>query len=190
MTEEQHALFESYIAKYGTPLKVMKTVHRNMYLAAVLLGHDEDDIEQHGLLAVAKAAELFDQTRGSFHTYANWRLKHCLSNLIDYSNEKCRNPPNGYLVRDNDDDPEAWQLGYVEDHKAECPHARMEREEIRQVVQKLPWQERTVVHLRFGLGGRLPPLNRIEIGSQIGVSAERVRIIELKATDRLRRMLA
>ena len=63
------------------------------------------------------------------------------------------------------------------------------RADLAWVLQDLPDRERTVVTLRFGLGGGEPQtLERI--GQQLGLTRERVRQIEAGALDRLRRLLA
>jgi RNA polymerase sigma factor (sigma-70 family) len=62
------------------------------------------------------------------------------------------------------------------------------RADLAGVLQDLPDRERTVVTLRFGLGGQEPQtLERI--GQQLGLTRERVRQIEAGALDRLRRLL-
>ena len=57
------------------------------------------------------------------------------------------------------------------------------------VLQDLPDTERTVVTLRFGLGGA-DPLTLESIGRRLGVTRERVRQIESAALHRLRGLLA
>lgn len=57
------------------------------------------------------------------------------------------------------------------------------------VLQDLPDNERTVLTLRFGLGGE-DPLTLESIGRRLGMTRERVRQIESAALARLRRLLA
>ncbi|HEY7206006.1 MAG TPA: sigma-70 family RNA polymerase sigma factor [Methylomirabilota bacterium] len=63
------------------------------------------------------------------------------------------------------------------------------RADLAGVLQDLPDRERTVVTLRFGLGGDEPQtLERI--GQRLGLTRERVRQIEVAALKQLRRLLA
>jgi RNA polymerase sigma factor (sigma-70 family) len=64
-----------------------------------------------------------------------------------------------------------------------------ERAELAGVLEDLPDNERTVVRLRFGLGGT-EPMTLEHIGRRLGVTRERVRQIEGAALRRLRRLLA
>jgi RNA polymerase sigma factor (sigma-70 family) len=63
------------------------------------------------------------------------------------------------------------------------------RADLAGVLQDLPDRERTVVTLRFGLGGE-EPLTLERIGTQLGLTRERVRQIESAALQHLRRLLA
>ncbi len=63
------------------------------------------------------------------------------------------------------------------------------RADLAGVLQDLPDTERTVVTLRFGLGGE-EAMTLESIGQRLGVTRERVRQIEGSALKRLRRLLA
>jgi RNA polymerase sigma factor (sigma-70 family) len=63
------------------------------------------------------------------------------------------------------------------------------RADLATVLQDLPDRERTVVTLRFGLGGE-EPMTLERIGGRLGVTRERVRQIEGAAIKQLRRLLA
>jgi RNA polymerase sigma factor (sigma-70 family) len=63
------------------------------------------------------------------------------------------------------------------------------RADLAGVLQDLPDRERTVVTLRFGLGGE-EPLTLERIGQRLGLTRERVRQIEGAALQHLRRLLA
>ncbi len=64
-----------------------------------------------------------------------------------------------------------------------------ERADLREVLDALPPNERTVVALRFGLDGETP-LTLEAIGQRMGVTRERIRQIEVSALRRLRARLA
>jgi RNA polymerase sigma factor (sigma-70 family) len=63
------------------------------------------------------------------------------------------------------------------------------RADLAGVLQDLPDRERTVVTLRFGLGGE-EPMTLERIGQRLGLTRERVRQIEAGALKQLRRLLA
>ena len=72
---------------------------------------------------------------------------------------------------------------------AELVAAMRARADLAGVLQDLPDNERTVVTLRFGLGGG-EPMTLEAIGQRIGVTRERVRQIEVAALKRLGSLLA
>ena len=60
------------------------------------------------------------------------------------------------------------------------------REEVQELLEALSDRERQVIRLRFGLeDGRSRTLE--EIGGQLGVTRERVRQIEARAMEKLRK---
>ena len=63
------------------------------------------------------------------------------------------------------------------------------RADLATVLEDLPDRERTVVTLRFGLGGE-EPLTLERIGNRLSLTRERVRQIEAAALKQLRRLLA
>lgn len=56
-------------------------------------------------------------------------------------------------------------------------------------IQKLPEREAQIVRMRFALGGVETPMTLREIGRELGISRERVRQLEHKAIDRLRKAI-
>jgi RNA polymerase primary sigma factor len=53
------------------------------------------------------------------------------------------------------------------------------------VLNSLPWRERRVIELRFGLGDK-GPMTLEDVGHEVGVTRERVRQIELKTLAMLK----
>jgi RNA polymerase primary sigma factor len=66
-------------------------------------------------------------------------------------------------------------------------HISLREQALRAALDELPERERTVVALRYGIGGGEPTPLR-EIGRRLGITPERVRQIESKALGRLGRM--
>ena len=78
----------------------------------------------------------------------------------------------------------------VEDHSGQTPEEAMDilarQEALRELVDTLTERERQVVRMRYGLGEEKPQTLE-EIGSALGVTRERVRQIEARAMEKLRR---
>ncbi|MCI0408595.1 MAG: sigma-70 family RNA polymerase sigma factor, partial [Acidobacteria bacterium] len=83
--------------------------------------------------------------------------------------------------------------GCLVDREAVNPEEKLLREEsqvlIRLALKDLSDQERTVILSRFGLEGR-KTLTLKQVGERLGITAERVRQIELQARKRLRKLIS
>ena len=56
---------------------------------------------------------------------------------------------------------------------------RIRDKDLQEVLDSLPWRERRVIELRYGLGDK-GPMTLEDIGHEVGVTRERVRQIESK----------
>ena len=78
----------------------------------------------------------------------------------------------------------------LEDLSTENPVEELDREGMRVVIcaamQHLTPRERRILHWRYGLVGNGELLTLGEIGRRLGISRERVRLIEAAALERLR----
>ena len=78
-----------------------------------------------------------------------------------------------------------------DDTKSAYPEAtiaeRVQREEVRSALNSLDDRLRLVLQLRFGLAGQ-PPQSLVEVGRELGVTAERARQLEARALDKLRNL--
>ena len=61
--------------------------------------------------------------------------------------------------------------------------------DLNRALATLDVRERTILRLRFGLGGR-EPLRLIDVGNRLGLTAERIRQLQAQALDKLRRSSA
>ncbi|SEH14186.1 RNA polymerase primary sigma factor [Thermoleophilum album] len=81
------------------------------------------------------------------------------------------------------DEGDAAELGDFIEDDSEPPLERVANrirdEDLRRVLKLLPWRERRVVELRYGLAPE-GPMTLEEIGKHVGVTRERVRQIEAK----------
>jgi RNA polymerase primary sigma factor len=78
---------------------------------------------------------------------------------------------------------------FIADTAADRPHEivanRMRDADVQAVLKSLPWRERRVIELRFGLGDQ-GPMTLEDIGHEVGVTRERVRQIESKTLAMLK----
>jgi RNA polymerase primary sigma factor len=71
------------------------------------------------------------------------------------------------------------------DRPLEMVSNRMRDEDLQKVLDSLPWRERRVIELRYGLGDK-GPMTLEDIGREVGVTRERVRQIESKTLAMLK----
>ena len=87
------------------------------------------------------------------------------------------------------DDGDASLGDFIEDAAIDRPleivSNRIRDADLQKVLESLPWRERRVIELRYGLGGD-PPMTLEDIGAQVGVTRERVRQIEAKTLAMLK----
>ena len=78
---------------------------------------------------------------------------------------------------------------FIEDTLWQRPHetvaAQLRDHDLAQALESLPWRERRVLELRYGLAGDAP-MTLEDIGSEVGVTRERVRQIESKTLAKLK----
>jgi RNA polymerase primary sigma factor len=78
---------------------------------------------------------------------------------------------------------------FIEDKLWQLPHetvaAQLRDHDLAKALETLPWRERRVLELRYGLAGD-PPMTLEDIGTEVGVTRERVRQIESKTLAKLK----
>jgi RNA polymerase primary sigma factor len=78
---------------------------------------------------------------------------------------------------------------FIEDSASDRPLEvvanRIRDADLQQVLESLPWRERRVIELRYGLGSE-GPMTLEDIGQEVGVTRERVRQIESKTLAMLK----
>jgi RNA polymerase primary sigma factor len=78
---------------------------------------------------------------------------------------------------------------FIEDTLWQRPHetvsAQLRDHDLAKALESLPWRERRVLELRYGLAGD-GPMTLEDIGTEVGVTRERVRQIESKTLAKLK----
>lgn len=150
------------------------------------------DLVNEGNVGLIRAAERFDGTKGvRFISYAVFWIRQAILQAIDRAVPR---PLDGAALRwVSLDAPlgeeSGGRLADVVATAAEDPGALSERHALRDAVDSsltcLPSREARVLRLYFGLDGDAPA-TLDKIGSELGVSRERVRQIKDRALARLR----
>jgi RNA polymerase primary sigma factor len=152
------------------------------------------DLIHEGNLGLIEAARRFDPSHNvKFITYAVWWIRQAiLSALTDQTRAVSTAPVSldAPVAAAGDDAPELWeQIEQCTEPPAEAQIVRRAlRDQIQAALRDLDAKEREVVALRFGLGpGAGDPRTLQEIGDRLHLSRERVRQIESRAKEKLRR---
>src|SRR5262249_2786089 len=86
------------------------------------------------------------------------------------------------------DNEESRLADFLEDDELHRPHVAVDSQartaEVRAALASLPERERTVIELRYGLGGG-EPMTLEDVGRTYGVTRERIRQLEQRALVKL-----
>jgi RNA polymerase primary sigma factor/RNA polymerase sigma factor len=134
-----------------------------------------------GNMSLIRAAEKFDYDRGNkFSTYASWAI------MRNYA----RTIPDDFRQRERFRTSQDEAFAVQQDERAipsKEETAQMLRErQIEKILARLDEREQTIIINRFGLDRRQEPKTLKEVGSQLGVTKERIRQIEARALGKLR----
>jgi RNA polymerase primary sigma factor len=151
------------------------------------------DLIHEGNLGLIEAARRFDAGRNvKFITYAVWWIRQAILHLLTGETRAASAASvslDAPAVSGGEDGPELWErLEQEIEPPAEAALVRRAlHDQIRDALKDLDDKERKVVALRFGLYRRDDPRTLQEIGDRLHLTRERVRQIEARAKDKLRR---
>lgn len=141
-----------------------------------------DELVSEGNMALIRAVEKFDYARGfRFSTYATWAVRRAFYHLMDVERRRMTHALTGQT--------EMCELADWHDPRGETSSILSlgALQELGQILETLNDRERLVIDLRFGLrDGQRWTLRKV--GTELGVSKERVRQIEIKILGRLREL--
>lgn len=134
-----------------------------------------------GNISLMRAVDKFDYARGNkFSTYATWAVMRNFARTI----------PDEFKHRERFRTCQDEMFDSQQDERAaplvmeSAQHLR--EQQIERILSRLDEREQRIIISRFGLNHAQEPKTLQEVGSQLGVTKERVRQIEARALDKLR----
>lgn len=146
--------------------------------------HHLADLYGEVLFALARSIRRFDWRKGhKLSTYATWAITRSLSDKV-----RRFRADDAMMTQLYDDKLLPKQLTTVSDHEEMlwCDDMRAASSHIAALLQRLTDRERDIIRYRFGLDNE-PTLTLERIGERIGVSKERVRQLEKRAIEKMRK---
>ncbi len=139
------------------------------------------ELVSDGNMSLIRAVEKFDYSRGNkFSTYASWAIMKNFARTIPEENYR-----RDRFVTGHEEMFEAAADNRTDEHEYESALKRMQ-EAVRGMLGKLDDRERRIIVSRNGLGGAAEQTLE-QLGRELGITKERVRQIESRALDKLRK---
>jgi RNA polymerase primary sigma factor len=135
-----------------------------------------------GNVSLIRAVEKFDYSRGNkFSTYASWAvMKNFARSIPEEKHRRDR------FVTGREEMFEAATDNRSDEHEQENAQ-RLRREAVGRLLGKLDDRERRIIVSRFGIGGANEQTLE-QLGRELGVTKERIRQIEVRAQNKLRKI--
>lgn len=137
-----------------------------------------------GNMSLMRAVEKFDYSRGNkFSTYASWAIvKNFARSIPEENSHRDR------FVTGHEEMFEAAADNRTDEQELETAHKNL-RQTVQGLLGQLDPRERLIIESRFGLGGN-EECTLENLGRQLGITKERVRQIEARAQEKIRRIAA
>jgi RNA polymerase primary sigma factor/RNA polymerase sigma factor len=140
------------------------------------------ELVSDGNMSLIRAVDKFDFSRGNkLSTYASWAI---MKNFF-------RTIPDVFRHRGRFSTSHSEMFSTVEDARAdpyEQESAQIQREShVQGILKRLDEREREIVTSRFGLTRGQEPMTLKQVGAAVGVTKERVRQIQCRAMNKLRK---
>jgi RNA polymerase sigma factor (sigma-70 family) len=140
------------------------------------------ELVSDGNMSLIRAVEKFDFSRGNkFSTYASWAIMKNFARTIPEENYR-----RDRFVTGHEEMFEAAADNRTDEHEYESTLKRMQ-EAIKGMLDRLDDRERLIITSRFGLGGAAERTLE-QLGRELGITKERVRQIESRGVDKLRKI--
>jgi RNA polymerase primary sigma factor len=140
------------------------------------------ELVSDGNMSLIRAVEKFDYARGNkFSTYASWAIMKNFARTI----------PDAHKQRDRFRTTQQEMFLAAEDQRTDQYEQesgqRLREFQVGRILDRLDEREQQIIKSRYGLDGRTEPLTLKEVGAEMGVTKERIRQIEARALDKLRK---
>ena len=140
------------------------------------------ELVSDGNMSLIRAVEKFDYARGNkFSTYASWAIMKNFIRSIPIENHR-----RDRFVTGHEDLFEAAADNRTDEHEYESTQRRM-RDAVKGMLGRLDDRERRIIISRFGLDG-VGEQTLEQLGRELGVTKERVRQLEARAQNKLRKI--
>ncbi|MFI5460876.1 MAG: sigma-70 family RNA polymerase sigma factor [Isosphaerales bacterium] len=140
------------------------------------------ELVSDGNMSLIRAVEKFDFSRGNkFSTYASWAIMKNFARTIPEENYR-----RDRFVTGHEEMFEAAADNRTDEHEYESTLKRMQ-EAVKGMLGHLDERERKIIISRFGLGG-VSEQTLEQLGRELGITKERVRQIESRAQEKLRKI--
>jgi RNA polymerase sigma factor (sigma-70 family) len=140
------------------------------------------ELVSDGNMSLIRAVEKFDYARGNkFSTYASWAIMKNFARTIPEENYR-----RDRFVTGHEEMFEAAADNRADEHEQEKAQ-RQQQEAVKGMLGRLDDRERRIIISRFGIGG-VDEQTLEQLGRELGITKERVRQIESRAQDKLRRI--
>jgi RNA polymerase primary sigma factor len=139
------------------------------------------ELVSDGNMSLIRAVEKFDYARGNkFSTYASWAIMKNFARTIPEENYR-----RDRFVTGHEEMFESAADNRTDEHEYESALKRMQ-EAVKGMLGRLDDRERRIIVSRYGLNGSHEQTLE-QLGRELGITKERVRQIESRAQDKLRR---
>ncbi|MEZ6131523.1 MAG: sigma-70 family RNA polymerase sigma factor [Planctomycetaceae bacterium] len=141
------------------------------------------ELVSDGNMSLIRAIEKFDYARGNkFSTYASWAIMKNYARSVPAEHTRLDRFRTGFdeIFYDSED-------GRGSAFAEELTN-KSQRDAIMEILKELNGRERKVISCRYGLGKGSEPETLEQVGNRLGVTKERVRQIEVRTLEKLRRI--
>ena len=139
------------------------------------------ELVSDGNMSLIRAVEKFDYARGNkFSTYASWAIMKNFARTIPEENYR-----RDRFVTGHEEMFEAAADTRTDEHEYESTQKR-NQEAVKGMLGRLDDRERRIIISRYGINGSCEQTLE-QLGKELGITKERVRQIESRAQDKLRK---